>query len=90
MAKKNNNFDDFEKHLEELPEQTNSKKKKQYQYPPADRKSPMSFSLNLELQEKINRAAHWSGKSRSEVVEIILNRYFKDKDYDMIPVKIEI
>lgn len=73
--------------LDDLPSAKSSNKqvkKKKYIYSDGVKKVT-AFSLSPELIDKINRKSYWSRYSKSEIVEAILNEYFKDKDYEPVP-----
>lgn len=80
----NNNLLDS---LDDLPSARSSNKtvkKKKYTYDDGVKKVT-AFSLSPELIDKISRKSYWSRYSKSEIVEAILNEYFKDKDYEPVP-----
>lgn len=71
--------------LDDLPSAKSSiKSKKKYIYDDGVKKVT-AFSLSPYLVDKIARKSYWSRYSKSEIVEAILNEYFKDKDYEPIP-----
>jgi hypothetical protein len=47
-----------------------------------------SYSLNSVLVDKIEKMSYWERFNKSELVEAILEQYFKDKDFDEIPKRI--
>ena len=80
----NNNLLD---NLDDLPSAKSSSKpvkNKKYVYDDGVKKVT-AFSLSPEIIDKINRKSYWSRYSKSEIVEAILNEYFKNKDYEPIP-----
>lgn len=71
--------------LDDLPSaKSSSKSKKRYVYEDGVKKVT-AFSLSPQLIDKIARKSYWSRYSKSEIVEAILNEYFKDKDFEPIP-----
>lgn len=70
--------------LDDLPT-LNTNESKSYNYKESRRKSVVSYSLNSVLVDKIERMSYWEHFGKSELVEAILEQYFKDKDFDEIP-----
>lgn len=70
--------------LDDLPT-LNTNESKSYNYKEGSRKSVVSYSLNSVLVDKIERMSYWEHFGKSELVEAILEQYFKDKDFDEIP-----
>jgi hypothetical protein len=70
--------------LDDLPT-LKPKEVKTYNYKESSRKAVVSYSLNSVLVDKIERMSYWEHFGKSELVEAILEQYFKDKDFDEIP-----
>ena len=73
--------------LDDLPT-LKSNESKSYNYKESNRKSVVSYSLNSILVDKIERMSYWEHFSKSELVEAILEQYFKDKDFEEIPKRV--
>lgn len=73
--------------LDDLPT-LKTQEDKSYHYQESKKKVISSYSLNSILVDKIERMSYWEHFSKSELVEAILERYFKDKDFDEIPTRI--
>ena len=61
---------------------------KDYHYAEPQRKVIASYSLNNVLVDKIARMSYWEHLGKSALVEAILERYFKDKDFEEIPRRV--
>jgi hypothetical protein len=73
--------------LDDLPT-LKPKEVKTYNYKESSRKAVVSYSLNSVLVDKIERMSYWEHFGKSELVETILEQYFKDKDFDEIPKRV--
>lgn len=54
------------------------------------RKKVTSFSLDPTILDKLERASHWKGFTKSQIVEACLEKFFEDKDYPPIPKENEL
>jgi len=73
--------------LDDLPT-LKTNETKTYSYKGSKRKAVVSYSLGSVLVDKIERMSYWEHFGKSELVEAILEQYFKDKDFDAIPKRV--